>query len=129
MAIQSINTIKNWFKTGLKPTQAQFWDWLDSFRHKSDKVPVAEIEGINELLLAKASADILNSHLSDPSAHSQLLIKSRIIPVGEFLVFKVLPNENQFQKEPGDYCFGVVGDTVVNGTWNGLDASDLNNFV
>ncbi|WP_394775403.1 hypothetical protein [Flavobacterium sp.] len=50
MAIQTLNTIKQWFRTGLKPTQAQFWDTWDSFRHKSEKVPVKDIEGINEWL-------------------------------------------------------------------------------
>jgi hypothetical protein len=53
MAIQTLTTIKNWFKTGLKPTQTQFWDTWDSFRHKNDKVPVVDIEGIDELLSSK----------------------------------------------------------------------------
>jgi hypothetical protein len=53
MAIQTLNTIKNWFKTGLKPTQTQFWDTWDSFRHKNQKVPVTDIEGIDELLSSK----------------------------------------------------------------------------
>lgn len=50
MAIQTLQTIKNWFKTTLKPTQAQFWDTWDSFRHKYDKVPVKDVDGIDELL-------------------------------------------------------------------------------
>jgi hypothetical protein len=72
MAVQSLNTLKNWFKTGLKPSQAQFWDTWDSFRHKSDKVPVADIEGIDELLMAKASQDVLENHLTTPTAHAAL---------------------------------------------------------
>ncbi|WP_166921982.1 hypothetical protein [Flavobacterium poyangense] len=47
MAIQTLDTIKNWFKTRSKPTQTQFWDTWDSFRHKNEKVPVKEIEGID----------------------------------------------------------------------------------
>jgi hypothetical protein len=54
MAIQTLSTIKNWFRTGLKPTQTQFWDTWDSFRHKSEKVPVGDIEDIDELLSSKA---------------------------------------------------------------------------
>jgi len=50
MAIQTLNTIKQWFRTSLKPTQAQFWDTWDSFRHKYEKVPVKDVEGIEELL-------------------------------------------------------------------------------
>ncbi len=53
MAITPINTLKNWFKTGLKPTQAQFWAWLDSFWHKSENIPSARIEGLQELLDTK----------------------------------------------------------------------------
>jgi hypothetical protein len=55
MAIQTLNTIKNWFKTNLKPTQSQFWDTWDSFRHKNEKVPVEDLDGIDELLFTKAS--------------------------------------------------------------------------
>ncbi|MFZ0597274.1 MAG: hypothetical protein WAM46_09850 [Flavobacterium sp.] len=50
MAIQTLETIKNWFKKGLKPTQAQFWDTWDSFRHKEEKVDLKDVEGIDELL-------------------------------------------------------------------------------
>jgi hypothetical protein len=72
MAIQTLNTIKNWFKTGLKPTQAQFWDTWDSFRHKSEKVPAADIEGMDALLLLKADKVVLDDHLSNNTAHSSL---------------------------------------------------------
>lgn len=50
MSIASLNTIKNWFKTGSKPTQEQFWDVWDSFRHKSQKVNVTDIEGLDSVL-------------------------------------------------------------------------------
>lgn len=60
MAIISLATIKNWFKTGLKPSQAQFWDTWDSFRHKSEAVPAAEIDGLDHLLLTKASQEDLD---------------------------------------------------------------------
>ena len=70
MAIQTLNTIKNWFKTSLKPSQAQFWDTWDSFRHKFEKVPVKDIDGIDELLLTKADKTILDNHLADKIAHA-----------------------------------------------------------
>jgi hypothetical protein len=55
MAIKTLNTIKNWFRTGLKPTQTQFWDTWDSFRHKNEKVPIKDVEGIEELLNSKTN--------------------------------------------------------------------------
>jgi hypothetical protein len=70
MALQTLNTIKNWFRTGLKPTQNQFWDTWDSFRHKYEKVPVKDVEGIDELLLSKADKVVLNNHLTDKNAHA-----------------------------------------------------------
>lgn len=53
MAIQTLNTIKQWFRTSLKPTQSQFWDTWDSFRHKDEKVPLQDVENLSELLLTK----------------------------------------------------------------------------
>ncbi|MBF4484375.1 hypothetical protein [Flavobacterium sp. CSZ] len=70
MALQTLNTIKQWFKTGLKPSQQQFWDTWDSFRHKFEKVPVKDIEGIDELLLSKADKVVLDNHLADKIAHA-----------------------------------------------------------
>ncbi|HEY1194321.1 hypothetical protein [Flavobacterium sp.] len=70
MAIQTLNTIKNWFKTTLKPTQQQFWDTWDSFRHKFEKVPVKDVEGIDELLNTKADKTAFNNHLADKDAHA-----------------------------------------------------------
>lgn len=50
----NINTIKNWFKTGLKPTQAQFWATWDSFWHKDDTIPQTAITNLEATLNAKA---------------------------------------------------------------------------
>jgi hypothetical protein len=44
MAIQPINTIKAWFVTGAKPLQNQFWDWLDSFRHRSEAIKFTDLD-------------------------------------------------------------------------------------
>jgi len=54
-----LNTLKNWFRNGLKPTQEQFWAWMDSFRHKSEKIPLSDIENIEQTLANKADADAL----------------------------------------------------------------------
>jgi hypothetical protein len=41
MAVTARATLKNWFKAGLKPTEAQFANWIDSFFHKSeDEIPL-----------------------------------------------------------------------------------------
>ena len=75
MAIQTLDTIKEWFKTGFKPKQQQFWDTWDSFRHKYEKVPVQDIEGIDELFSSKADKKNIETHLEDSNAHSKLIEK------------------------------------------------------
>ena len=51
------NTIKNWFKTSLKPTQAQFWAAWDSFWHKDEKLPISSIDNLGGLLDGKAESN------------------------------------------------------------------------
>ena len=50
MATQTLQTIKSWFVRYAKPTQQQFWDTWDSFWHKSEKIPLMQINGANELI-------------------------------------------------------------------------------
>ena len=72
MALVPINEIKNWFKTNFVPTQQQFWDMFDSFRHKSDKVAATDVDGLNNLLAAKASNTVVQTHLTADNAHAAL---------------------------------------------------------
>lgn len=72
MAIQTLNTIKKWFKTGLKPTQNQFWDTWDSFRHKFEQIPLKDIEELETTLLTKAEKSQLEEHQNNPNAHAEL---------------------------------------------------------
>lgn len=48
----SLTTIKSWFATNLRPTQAQFWATWDSFVHKDDTIPIEKITGIAALFTA-----------------------------------------------------------------------------
>nr|WP_315175540.1 hypothetical protein [uncultured Flavobacterium sp.] len=110
MALQTLSTIKDWFKTGLKPSQTQFWDTWDSFRHKNDKVPVTEVEGMDELL-------------------DQLPPKT-IYESGQLLVFKNPGNEsgNNFL-EPDDTVIGFVEGEFLNaGTYYGGDPMQLSSY-
>jgi hypothetical protein len=122
------NTIKNWFRTGLKPTQAQFWATWDSFWHKEEKIPITAIDDIENILNAKAEAEVLTNHLTNENAHPQLLVKARIIPVGEMLVLKVAPNENEDEKEFGDFCIGIVENKKIEGIYVSGDGSALTHY-
>ena len=59
MAKTTINIIKSWFKTGLKPTQDQFWSWQDSYWHKDEIIPQESIQDLSTTLSSKADADQL----------------------------------------------------------------------
>ncbi|GAB6123092.1 hypothetical protein [Dysgonomonas termitidis] len=48
--IRPLETLKSWFTTGSYPTQEQFWDWMDSFFHKSDGVDINNINGLNQYI-------------------------------------------------------------------------------
>src|SRR5665647_7688 len=64
MAKQTLNTIKNWFKTSLKPTQAQFWDTWDSFWHKDEKIPISSVEQLDTILMGKASTEYVDNKMT-----------------------------------------------------------------
>ncbi|MWB96770.1 hypothetical protein GON26_20605 [Flavobacterium sp. GA093] len=67
----NLNTILSWFKTGLKPTQAQFWASWQSFWHKDELIPQSNIADLISTLNAKAEKSQLEGHNHDPEAHSE----------------------------------------------------------
>jgi hypothetical protein len=50
MPIVARETIKTWFKRLDKPTQEQFWDWMDSYFHKNDLIPQASVDGLAAII-------------------------------------------------------------------------------
>ena len=71
----AITILKQWFANFKKPTQEHFWAWIDSFWHKSEKIPMANIEGLESLVEGTASAEQLRNHLTDTHAHKEVLDK------------------------------------------------------
>ena len=57
MATQDRNTLKNWFRKGMKPLAVQFSDWIDSFWHKGDSLPISSVEGLSGELNNKAALE------------------------------------------------------------------------
>lgn len=53
------NILQNWFVTGAKPTQEQFWAWQESYWHKGENIPTEKILGLSEVLANKADVEIL----------------------------------------------------------------------
>lgn len=44
------STLKGWFITGAKPTQEQFWNWMDSYWHKDETIPVSNVSGLPDFM-------------------------------------------------------------------------------
>lgn len=42
------NVLKSWFKTKDKPTQSQFWQWIEACFFKGEKLPKSDVEGLTE---------------------------------------------------------------------------------
>lgn len=112
MATTPLNTIKNWFKTGLKPTQAQFWATLDSLRHKDEAIPIAAIENLQEELDSKADSVAMG------------LVKI------DGLWFDTHGNQDRFAIEVGNTFDGWDGDYRISGKVTVLpfDVSDRATF-
>lgn len=53
MPLQTLNQLKQWFQTGDKPTQQQFYDFMDSFFHKDDDIAMADVTNLVNTLNAK----------------------------------------------------------------------------
>ena len=64
MAIQNINTLKNWFKSGFKPLQQQFYDWMDSYWHKDEQLPISSVNGLETILNTLPSQTAINTLLA-----------------------------------------------------------------
>ncbi|THU36926.1 hypothetical protein FAM09_18355 [Niastella caeni] len=64
MAIQNINTLKNWFKRGFKPLQQQFHDWMDSYWHKDEQLPISSVNGLESILNTLPSQTAINTILA-----------------------------------------------------------------
>lgn len=61
----SLNTILQWFKKGLIPTEAQFTAAWSSFRHKEDSIPFSEVEGLTEAFENTVGLEIIDNVTAD----------------------------------------------------------------
>ena len=80
------NILQNWFVTGAKPTQEQFWAWQESYWHKGENIPTEKILGLSEVLANKADVEMLqhkaNLDTSNLTAEHVLAWKEKL-GVGE----------------------------------------------
>lgn len=83
MAETPKNTLKQWFVTGAKPLQAQYWAWLDSYWHKSEAISINNIENLSEILVNKADADQLALYAKKDASNIDVPTWKTRLGVGE----------------------------------------------
>lgn len=71
----AIATLYKWFSDLKKPNGAQFKALIDSFWHKSEKISMNTIDGLDRIIEGTASAQQLQNHLTDTHAHKEVLDK------------------------------------------------------
>lgn len=75
--IADISELKNWFKRFKKPTQEQFYSFLDSYHHKNSTIPEESIEGLSDAI---ASLSLLqtqvDTHIANNLAHQIVPLNS-----------------------------------------------------
>ena len=80
------NILQNWFVTGAKPTQEQFWAWQESYWHKGENIPTEKILGLSEVLANKADVEILQHKANLDSSNltdEYVLAWKKALGVGE----------------------------------------------
>ncbi|WP_433836071.1 hypothetical protein [Flavobacterium anhuiense] len=129
MAIQTLDTIKNWFRTGLKPTQAQFWDTWQSFWHKNEEIPQSSIANLINSLDNKENKNNKSLTLSSSSTNDDYPSSKAVYDfVNEFVKSENNLNTGEIvdlvqtnSLIPGNYY--LINDFQTIYTINGSDSS------
>lgn len=92
-------TLKKWFSNFMKPAQEHFAAWIDSYWHKSEQIPMSNIEGLSRAIENTASAGQLLNHINDTNAHRNLFDKKVDKEEGKGLSANDFTNEHKQKLE------------------------------
>ena len=98
----TLSDIYNWFMTGKKPTQAQFWASWGSFWNKGESIPQSAISNLSTVLNAKAEKSQLDGKQDKLTAGANITID----PDTKEISAVIPPSENIFTSD-FDYNFGA----------------------
>lgn len=86
-------TLYKFFSNFKRPTQEHFRALIDSFFHKSEKIPMTSVEGLESAIQGTVTAEQLKSHLTDSQAHKELFDKKVDKVPGKILSTNDFTNE------------------------------------
>lgn len=115
----NINTILNWFKTGKKPTQVQFWTSWQSFWHKDETIPQDSINNLVNTLNTKVEKSQFDNHKTDKKAHITQF-ESKEDKAQKGVAYGYAPLDS-FTKVASQYL-NIVNDLVTGGSTSLLSA-------
>ena len=92
-------TLYKWFSNFMKPAQEHFKALIDSFWHKSEKIPMDTIDGLSKAIENTVSAKQLLNHLDDTNAHRALFDKKVDKEEGKGLSANDFTNEHKQKLE------------------------------
>lgn len=138
MAVVNINQILDWFRTGKKPTQAQFWATWGSFWHKQEGIVIKhptqeEIEDnvkTLEVLTLQGNVKIPKSG-NYTGSMEDLEAQTTIVPFSKLTIYKKSGNNLLKIAETGDYVQGWFSETKFIRAWylggplNEIESFDL----
>ena len=105
-------TLYKFFSNFKRPTQEHFRALIDSFFHKSEKIPMTSVEGLESAIQGTATAEQLQSHLTDSQAHKELFDKKVDKEAGKTLTSNDYTNEEKHTNQVNAQK-RVVGLTVT----------------
>ncbi|MFV8364828.1 hypothetical protein [Flavobacterium sp. XS1P27] len=109
----SLSQIYDWFMTGKKPTQAQFWASWGSFWNKEETIPQSAISNLTATLNAKAEKAQFDAHKTSEDAHQALFeLKQSLTDKGAQGGYAPL---DEFTKLAAEYL-NIVNDFVTGGS-------------
>lgn len=83
----------------MKPAQEHFAAWIDSYWHKSEQIPMSNIEGLSRAIENTVSANQLLNHINDTNAHRNLFDKKVDKEDGKGLSANDFTNEHKDKLE------------------------------
>lgn len=113
--------IYDWFMTGKKPTQAQFWASWGSFWNKGESIPQSAISNLTTVLNAKAEKAQFDAHKTDAAAHAAILVE----PNARITALEAkTDSENNFKTITGYSLDPATRILTMNAGWEGVINGD-----